>query len=121
MVFLSWRIWLIWILKGNLIVWIINILLLALLVFSGSNFNDLVFSGFFSKVTLLETGIALLIGGALAFSGSVLPSKAREYILKSDEQWSMEKLRKNEKRANKYLVLAVFLFFESIIISFLVA
>ena len=92
-----------------------------MLVFSGSNFNDLVFSGYFSKITLLETGIALLIGGALAFSGSVLSSKAREHILKSDENWSMEKLRKTEKRANKYIVFALFLFFESIIISFLIA
>ncbi len=118
MVFLSWRIWLIWILKGNLVVWCINFLLLALLAFSGSNFNDLIFSGYFSKITLLETGIALLIGGALAFSGSVLPSKAREHILKSDGTWSMEKLRKSEKRANKYIVFALVLFFESILYPF---
>jgi hypothetical protein len=48
-----------------------------------------------------------------------LPSKTREVVLKSDEKWSLEKLRKSEKRANKYIVLAVILLVESILISLL--
>jgi hypothetical protein len=81
--------------------------------------TNLASSGYFSKITLLETGIAFLIGGAIAFSGSIFPSKAKEHVLKSDEKWSIERLRESEKRANKYIFLAVFLFVESIIISFL--
>jgi hypothetical protein len=110
---------LVWVLKGNLIIWAVNALLFAILVLSGSTLNSLAFSGFFSKITLLETGVSFLVGGALAFSGSVLPSKTKEYVFKSDEQWSVEKLRKSERKANKYIILAVILFIESILISFL--
>jgi hypothetical protein len=113
-----WQKQLIWILKANLIIWTINALLFVILVFSGSNVTNLAFSGYFSKITLLETGVSFLVGGALAFSGSVLPSKAKEYALKSDERWSIEKLRKSEKRANKYIILAIMMLVESILISF---
>jgi hypothetical protein len=102
-----------------LIIWAANGFLFAILVLGGSSLTNLASSGYFSKVTLLETGIAFLISGAIAFSGSILPSKAKEYVRKSDENWSIEKLRKSEKRANKYIFLAVFLFVESLIISFL--
>ena len=116
----SWQKQLIWVLKGNLIIWAINALTFAILVLSGSPWTNLAFSGYFSKITLLETGVSFLVGGALAFSGSVLPSKTKEYVLKSsDEQWSIDKLRKSEKRANKYIILAVILLVESILISFL--
>jgi hypothetical protein len=80
--------------------------------------TNLAFSGYFSKITLIETGVSFLVGGALAFSGSILSSKTKEYVLKSDEQWSIEKLRKSERKANKYIILAVILFVESILISF---
>jgi hypothetical protein len=108
----------IWILQRNLIIWAVNGLLFVILVLLGSSLTNLIFSGYFSKITLLETGVSFLVGGALAFSGSILPSKAKEYVHKSDEQWSIEKLRKSEKRANKYIILAVILFAESILVSF---
>jgi hypothetical protein len=114
----SWQRQLIWVLKGNLIIWTVNALLFAILVLSGSTLTNLAFSGYFSKITLIETGVSFLVGGALAFSGSVLSSKTKEYVLKSDEQWSIEKLRKSERKANKYIILAVILFVESILISF---
>lgn len=114
-----WQMQSIWILKSNFIIWTINGLLAGILVLSGSSLTNLAFSGYFSKVTLLETGVSFLVGGALAFSGSVFPSKAKEYVRKSDEQWSIEKLRKSEKRANKYIALAILLFIESLIASFL--
>ena len=113
------RTWMIWILKGNLVVWFVNALLFVILVSSGYTLINLVSSGYFSKMTLLETGICFVAGGAIAFSGSVSSSKAKEYIHTSDEKWSIEKLRKNEKRANKYIALAILLFVESLIISFL--
>jgi hypothetical protein len=115
----SWQRQLIWVLKGNLIIWTVNALLFAILILSGYSLNNLASSGYFSKITFAETGVSFLVAGALAFSGSVLPSKTKEYVLKSDEQWSIEKLRKSEKRANKYIILAVILFVESILISFL--
>ena len=108
-----------WLLKGNLIVWAINAIILAILGLFASSLSNIVYSGYFSKITLLETGIAFLIAGAMAFSGSVIPNKAREQIFKSSsEEWSMEKLRKSEKRANRYIILAVILFLEALIISF---
>lgn len=114
----SWHVQSIWILQRNLIIWAINGMLFAVLVLSGFSLTNLALSGYFSKMALLETGVSFLVGGALAFSGSILPNKAKEYVHKSDEQWSIEKLRKSEKRANKYIFLAVILFTESILISF---
>ncbi len=90
---------------------------LAILILSGSRLGDIVSSAFFSKITLLETGIALLIAGAVAFSGSVLPSKAKEYASKSNERWSIETLKKSEKRANKFIAMAIIIFSESLLIS----
>jgi len=40
-------------------------------------------------------------------------------VRKSEENWSMEGLKKSEKKANKYIILAVILFAESLLISFL--
>jgi hypothetical protein len=111
--------WPIWIGKANLIIWIINAAVFAVLAATSSGWTELLLSGYFSKITLLETGIAFLAAGAIAFSGSVLPSKAKEYSRKTNEQWSMDKLRKNEKKANKYIALAVILFLESLLVSFL--
>jgi hypothetical protein len=113
------RMWTIWILRGNLVVWSVNALLFVTLVMSGSILSSLVSSGYFSKMTLLETGICFLVGGAIAFSGSVSSTKIKELIRKSDEQWSIDKLHKSEKRANKYIALAILLFVESLVVSFL--
>ena len=114
-----WRRTFIWVLKANLIIWVINGISFALFGLLTSNWSTLLFSSYFSKIVLLETGISFIVAGVLAFSGSVLPSKTSEYILKSGEQWSIEKLRKGEKRANRYLILAILLLIESIIIGFL--
>jgi hypothetical protein len=86
------------------------------LFFSGTK---LAVSSYLSIITLLETGLALLIGGSLAFSGAALPNKMKGQIQKSDEQWSIEKLKSSEKRANKYLILAAVMFAECLLVSFL--
>lgn len=111
--------WFIWLGKANLIVWTINAVVFVVLAGVISGWVALFSSGYFSKITLLETGIAFLVAGAIAFSGSVLPSKAKEYGRKTGEEWSVDKLRKSEKKANKYIVLAIILFLESLLISFL--
>lgn len=114
------RAWSIWLSKANIGLWAINGVLLAVLILSGFTLTGLLSSSFFSKLTLLETGIVLLIAGIVAFSGSVLPSKAREQIFKSDdEEWSIQKLRKSEKKANKFVIFALMLFLESLFVSFL--
>lgn len=117
MVNLSWRTWLIWLLKANAVIWVFNALVLAIFVFSGSNLTGLIFSAYFSKITLVETGVVLVVAGAAAYSGSVLPNKAKEHIFKTGEEWSLERLRKGEKTANKFMAFAGILFLTSLIIS----
>ncbi len=94
----------------------INFIVFAILFFS--NWTGLL-TAYFSKALFLETGISFLIGGIIAFSSSALPTKTKEYISKSEEKqnWSIETLKQGEKRANKYILLAVVLFIQSIIIS----
>ena len=106
-----WRRSLIWVLKVNLILLAVNVIVFATLRLSFGWAT----SGFFSIIFLLETGVSFLVGGAIAFSGSALPSK----MLKKKEEWSIDKLRGSEKKANKYLILAVFLFVECLIAAFL--
>jgi hypothetical protein len=104
-----------WIIKLNMVIWIFNGFIFAVLAISHWN-PDLLYA-YFSKVLFLETGIAFLIGGIIAFSSSALPTKAKEHIRQSEEHWSIETLRQGEKRANKYLLLAIVLFIQSILIS----
>jgi hypothetical protein len=74
---------------------------------------------FLSFLLLLEAGVVFLIGGAIAMSASIFPSKIKEY-LHSGELWSEEKLKKGEARANLYVLAGVFLFLESVGFAFLV-
>ncbi len=110
---------LVWLLKANLILWIINATILAFAVGFGNSFEGLLSSRFLSILTLLETGVALVVAGAIAFSGSASTSKAKDIIRKTDEPWSIEDLRKSEKRANKYIVFAATVFLEALVISYL--
>jgi hypothetical protein len=104
-----------WMIKLNILLWIINCSVFTVLAVS--NWNTWLLNAYFSKALFLETGLAFLIGGILAFSSSALQTKAKEYISKSEEHWSIETLRHGEKRANKFLLLAVALFLESILVS----
>jgi hypothetical protein len=106
-----------WTIKLNIIIWTANSLIFILLILT--NNNAALLQAYFTKALFLETGITFLIGGLLAFSSSVLPSKVREIASKSEEQWSIDTLKTGEKRANKYLLLAIVLFIQSIIISIL--
>jgi hypothetical protein len=111
----SWQLHLKWIVKLNIVIWIVNCLVFVALTLL--HFNAGFLSYYFSKVLFLETGIAFLTGGIIAFSSSALPSKTREYISKSTENWSIETLKQGEKRANKYFILAVVLLTQSILLS----
>ena len=109
----------IWLLKAILVVWAINGILIPILVLFGYNVSDVISSGYLSKITFLETGIALLVGGAVAFLGSASASKTKELINKTQEEWSIDKLKESEKRANRYFIFAVIMFAQSILISLL--
>ena len=115
-----WKNLVIWVLEADLAVWGINVLIFGVFLLLGNSWSALFLSGFFSKVSLLETGVLFLIGGVIAFSGSVLPSKTKEHLFKmEDERWSIEKLRRSERKANKYIILAAVLLIEAVAISFL--
>lgn len=116
----NWRQPLIWLLKANIAVWIIDLVVLAFLEILGYDWLLLIAKGYFPTILLLETGVALLIGGAMAFSSSAFSSKAKRLILHSEEKWSIDKLRQSEKRANAYIILGILLFLQSIILSLLV-
>jgi hypothetical protein len=109
----------IWIFKASLVIWALNGLIFALVALSGSSPTGLVTSAFFSKLTLLETGVALIVAGAVAFFGSASASKTKEYVRNTEEQWSIENLRQSEKKANKFIILALLILAESLSISFL--
>jgi hypothetical protein len=114
-----WKNLALWELKANLIIWLINGVVALTLIFLGNDFQTLLAATIFSKLALLESGIIFLTGGIIAFSGSVSASKSKEVLLKSSEQWSIEKLKSSEKTANKYLLLALIILVVSIIISVL--
>lgn len=115
-----WRQSLIWMARANGVIWLVNLALLAVLSLFGFSWLSLLLTGYLSKMFFLETGLVLLIGGAMAFSGGVFPSKVREHFGGSSEKWSVEKLRKSEKRANMYLVLGFLLFVQCLLVSFLI-
>jgi len=106
-----------WEIKAIMILWIINFLVFVVFTFLMNGFQ-IISSALFSKLTFVETGMALIAGGIIAFSGSVSASKSKEFISKTEQHWTLDKLRSREKQANKYLLLSALLFLQSIIISF---
>jgi len=114
-----WKNLALWELKANVLIWLINGIVVLTLILLGNDFQTLLAATIFSKLALLESGIIFLTGGIIAFSGSVSASKSKEVLLKSSEQWSIEKLKSSEKTANNYLLLALIILVVSIIISVL--
>jgi hypothetical protein len=114
-----WKNLAIWELKAIALIWLINGIVVLMLFLMGNDFQTLLATKIFSKLTLLESGITFLTGGIIAFSGSVSASKSKEVLMKSSEQWSIEKLKSSEKAANNYLLLALIILAISITISVL--
>ena len=108
----------IWELKANLVMWSINIILIAVLVFVLGFSQSFETSLLISKLTFLECGIIFVVGGIVAFSGSVFASKTRNLMLRGNEHWSINTLRAKEKNANKFLILAIIFFLESLVLAF---
>ncbi len=112
----NWRPALIWVLRVNFIFLAIDLfLLLFLSMFLKVTVFTLVEDGFFSLILLLDSGIIFLMGGLVAMSSSIFPSKVREHVFHSDEKWSQEKHKKSEKKANLYILAGILLFLESLV------
>ena len=117
----DWRRSVTWVLKINLAFLVVDLLLLPFLsLFLKASVLALVKGGFFSMILLLESGVIFLMGGLIAFSSSIFPSKVKEHVFHSGEDWSQEKHKKSEKRANLYILTGVLLFLESIASGFIV-
>ncbi|NIR86711.1 hypothetical protein GWO13_03745 [Candidatus Bathyarchaeota archaeon] len=117
----NWRQRVTWVLKVNLAFLAVDLLLLLFLsLFFEANVLALVKGVFLSMMLLLDSGIIFLVGGLIAFSSSIFPSKIREHIFHSGKGWSQEKQDKSERKANLYILTGVILFLESIASGFIV-
>jgi len=117
----GWRRSVVWALKVNLLILAIDLGLLATwLLLSDNNMLAPSRRDFFPLLLLLESGLIFLVGGAVALSSSIFPSKIREHVFHSEEKWSKEKLKRGEARANLYILAGFFLFFESVGLALLI-
>ncbi len=111
----------IWALRVNLIVLVFDLILLAVwLLLQGANLIVPMRRDFFSVLLFLESALVFLAGGVVAMSSSIFPSKIREHFFRSKEEWSAEKHKKGEARANLYILAGVFLFLESLGLTFFI-
>jgi len=89
--------------------------------FSYSIFSDvdliLAVRDVLATLLLLESGILFLIGGFIAYGGTIFISKVRQQYFKSGENWTPESSMKGEKNALFFVALAGILFAESLILS----
>lgn len=117
----DWRKLLMQILVADLAFLLADVLLL---VFGAMLFQAdllaLVKGGFFSTVLLVEAAVVFIIGGLIPISSSLFASNVRRHVFRSDEQWSVEKHRKSEEKANVFIVVGVVLFLESLVTSILI-
>ena len=110
-----------WILKVNLIFLAIDLALLPLLsLFLKVNIFTLVNNGFFPMILLLDSGIVFLMGGLIAMSSSIFPSKVREHVFRTGDKWSPAKHKKSQIKANLYILMGILLFLESIVSGFII-
>jgi len=114
----GWRKSVIWALKVNLTVLAVDFLLLMIwLLLANGNILAPVRKDFLPLLLLLEAGLVFLIGGAVAMSSAIFPSKVQEHVFHSGEEWSKEKLKKGEAKANLYILAGAFLFLESLALA----
>ncbi len=117
----SWRRSASWALKANLILLLIDLLVLLFssLILEVDAFT-LIQVNYFSMMLLLESGIIFLLGGLIAMSSSIFPSKVKEHFFHSGEEWSQEKHKESESKANLYILIGILLFLESIFSGFVI-
>ena len=111
----------IWALRVNFIIVIFDLILLAVwLLLQSADLIVPMRRDLFSVLLFLESALVFLAGGVVAMSGSIFPSKIREHFFRSKEEWSAEKHKKGEARANLYILAGVFLFLESLGLTFFI-
>lgn len=108
-------------LKANLLFLLIDLLALPFssLILRVDAFA-LARNDFFSMMLLLESGVVFLVGGLIAMSSSIFPSKVREHVFNSGEEWSQDKHEKSERKANLFVLMGILLFMESIFSGFVI-
>ncbi len=105
--------------KTNLIFLAIDLMLLpTLALFTKVDLFTLMTNDLFSMLLLLDSGVVFLIGGSIVISSSIFPSKVREHAFHSNEDWSLEKHKKSEMKANLYILTGILLLLESIVAGF---
>ena len=115
----DWRKSLFWALKVNFVVVVIDAILLAIgFVLQSASIIAPLRRDFVMILLLLESALVFITGGAVAMSTSIFPTKIREHFFRSKEEWSAEKHRKSEARANMYILVGIFLFVESLGLAF---
>ena len=106
--------------KFNLVIVIIN-LVLSFVISVVTNTNlFLIIQNFFLTVLLIEAGVLFLIGGFTIYSGTIFVSKVRQYLFKSEKEWSPDVAQLAKKRAVSFFITAILLFFESIFLSLII-
>jgi len=116
----DWRKSLFWALKVNFVVVVIDAILLAIgFVLQSASIIAPLRRDFVMILLLLESALVFITGGAVAMSTSIFPTKIREHFFRSKEEWSAEKHRKSEARANMYILVGIFLFVESLGLAFI--
>lgn len=117
----NWRRSISWVLKVNLAFLGINLLLLLFLsLFLKIKALLLLEGGFLTLMLLLDSGIIFFVGGFIPMFSSIFPSKIREHVFQSDEEWSQEKHRKSQMKGNVYILLGIVLFVESLISGYII-
>ena len=116
----DWRKSLFWALKVNFAIVVIDAILLAIgFVLQSASIIAPLRRDFVMILLLLESALVFITGGAVAMSTSIFPTKIREHFFRSKEEWSAEKHRKSEARANLYILVGIFLFVESLGLAFI--
>jgi len=114
----NWRQSLTWVLRVNIIFLVIDIVLLPILaVFYSIDVLTAIRNGYLTTMLFIESGVIFLAGGAIAMSGSIFFSKIKEHFFHSEERWSAEKQKKNEQKANLYILAGAFMFLESLVLA----
>ena len=67
---------------------------------------------------LIEAALVLFLGSSFEFSSSIFFSKVRQYVFRSNENWSIENYDKSRRKSLPYFLLGLLLFTESIALSF---
>ncbi len=70
----------------------------------------------FALLAFLEAAILLLIAGGMDLTSSIFAAKVRQYLLKSDKNWTLDDSRRSQRGARKYIFLGAALLLESILL-----